>query len=768
MYRASLVHGGKPEAADKEEGVLRMQKWLRRRTIYIPSDDTTIRTIHPGQQHNHSECGGLSLQFEDLKEAAPYALADLRDRTRVRRAGRKSLAAVPRRAPIQPILAPLREQVCLASAVDSAPQKENILPSVLMDISQSDRIKLSEARRASIFEPIAAPSMRFQKLPRLQVSQSNGPRKNPRDGCKVGQRVQQNGRTAAKESQKELEHKHMSVKYNETCKFVQPIVPNIVIAPLVPSTDIVVKPTYEVLQEDIVYSEMFEDAWLSHQEAALRQLVNRIFETASSGKPCQIPSYASRRRSLLSLYQGADFLLTHRRLQASLLYGTLSPSKEAALEHTRLFHDVAFRQRFTAFWTGTYELSALSAAVEVITGRSTPDVGTRGLENGQNWAALEPERKDIKTYNPKGRRRVMESFLQTFLLRSDDAVENDRSSSPSGWCWRRTMLRCLMLILLLDKARVKGFIHNNLFLARSKYKSSGEVLAGFAGLLYPSVGDISRLLSYLDYRLNHVQYPLSEYNFQIKNLASEFRDGVRLVRMVELLLYPPRSESAVEEDVTVTMPKGQTMTSSFFEGQSWILSQHLRIPCLSRSQKVFNVQIALSALTEIFGRDTIFNGFSAAHIVDGHQEKTLGLLWNLIEKCDLGCLIDFQDLRREIGRIGKNQPVYYGQSPDMEEKDETALNNFQKQTSILKSWARSIAWAHGRLRVDNLTTSFADGKVFEAIVDEYRQYMPQKDPSGDNEINHAGLEAKLKEMGCDSSFGKTEHFRSTKPMRWMR
>lgn len=40
------------------------------------------------------------------------------------------------------------------------------------------------------------------------------------------------------------------------------------------------------------------------------------------------------------------------------------------------------------------------------------------------------------------------------------------------------------------------------------------------------------------YNVCHVQIPLREYDYKINNVATDLRDGVRLTRLVELLLYP--------------------------------------------------------------------------------------------------------------------------------------------------------------------------------------------------------------------------------------
>ncbi|RYF39673.1 MAG: hypothetical protein EOO38_22950, partial [Cytophagaceae bacterium] len=75
------------------------------------------------------------------------------------------------------------------------------------------------------------------------------------------------------------------------------------------------------------------------------------------------------------------------------------------------------------------------------------------------------------------------------------------------------------------------------------------------------------------------------------------------------------------------------------------------------------------------------------------------------------------------------------------------LHGMDYHKRCLLSWSRSIARLHD-MRVTNLTTSFANPKVLEVIVDTY---LP---PTMANSIGDGrlGLAAKLKAVGCSNSF----------------
>lgn len=67
-----------------------------------------------------------------------------------------------------------------------------------------------------------------------------------------------------------------------------------------------------------------------------------------------------------------------------------------------------------------------------------------------------------------------------------------------------------------------------------------------------------------------------------------------------------------------------------FYSYSEDLSSQLRVPAISRTQKIHNVDIALKAL---INAEFLINGnISAKDIADGHREKTLSLLWQIIYK----------------------------------------------------------------------------------------------------------------------------------------
>ncbi|EDW84245.1 uncharacterized protein Dwil_GK14035 [Drosophila willistoni] len=167
---------------------------------------------------------------------------------------------------------------------------------------------------------------------------------------------------------------------------------------------------------------------------------------------------------------------------------------------------------------------------------------------------------------------------------------------------RHTLQKMLFLLLFLDQAKEKRIVMHNpcLFVKKSPHKETKDILLRFASELLANIGDITRELRRLGYVLQHKQTFLDEFNYAFTNIAIDLRDGVRLTRVMEIIL--------LRDDLT----------------------RQLRVPAISRLQRVYNVKLALGALSSA---DFQLGGdISAPDIVDGHREKTLSLLWQIIYK----------------------------------------------------------------------------------------------------------------------------------------
>ncbi|KAF2266224.1 calmodulin-binding protein-like protein Sha1 [Lojkania enalia] len=770
----------------------------RRRTIYIPPDETTVVTIHPGlptQKHRNprEKSPDIGLDLVTLSEEEPGNLVPALKKDK--KAPRKSLAMPPKRAPLRDTSRMLQSVSFAKDVFGQGGGKENIPPGMeAIDIKCHPMDGLSASSLQEQKKPATKPArVHFTTSKSVETASQTKP-KSESTHKRLRSQLSYDG-SPAKSMKANVDGTASTSRKTEPKATTKGRVPRVSCAPpssspfhtdrspptalrrrrlaQAPTTisvlHVVGKPQepkekYPVLSEDLTRPELYEDHWLTYQEIAITQLLNSLFKSTEND-PKKEQSPENLRKKMLAIYQDAAIPLLHKRLQASLLYGALSLPKDLLAQTLRLKDDVGLRKKFLNLWVKTYDLTALRVAAETIVGRQIT-VPSR-LSSGSTSS-------DDGSRQFRSERRAIESFLDTFLIRNEDAVRiksgggsiasitrgdhNGEDFGSQGWAWRRTVLRSLMLVLVLDKAKTMDIFPSCLFQTSSPYKSSTDVLHSLANMLFPSFGDVTRPLGHLNYKVDHVQYPLQEYNYDIDNIAIDLRDGIILTRLVELLLYPPATLIAQhEETITITMPTGEILTSTFDfdQKESWVLSQHLKYPSIGRAQKLYNVQIALSALTGVRGIPVqAVGGVKPEDIVDGHREKTLSLLWALVGTCALSTLVDWPQLVKEIERFRNLWYDYRDNCKqrdlDSDDDDRTSeLDGFKYHKRLLLSWARSIARLHG-LRVSNLTTSFSEPKVLETIVDTY---LPSSlCPSTSIGIGHLSLATKLKATGCSTSF----------------
>uniref|UniRef100_A0AAG5CSS1 Calponin-homology (CH) domain-containing protein n=1 Tax=Anopheles atroparvus TaxID=41427 RepID=A0AAG5CSS1_ANOAO len=168
---------------------------------------------------------------------------------------------------------------------------------------------------------------------------------------------------------------------------------------------------------------------------------------------------------------------------------------------------------------------------------------------------------------------------------------------------RKFTLRMVLFVLLfLDTAKRRKLIKHNpcLFARNAPHKETREILIRFSSAMVAGIGDITKHLKRVGYTLSHKQSFLDEFNYAFENLAVDLRDGVRLTRVMEIIL--------LRED----------------------LSGSLRVPPISRLQKLHNINLALGALEQ--AEYKIAGNITAKEICDGHREQSMSLLWQIVYK----------------------------------------------------------------------------------------------------------------------------------------
>eukprot|EP01038_Epipyxis_sp_PR26KG_P007565 gene7565-10306_t len=290
---------------------------------------------------------------------------------------------------------------------------------------------------------------------------------------------------------------------------------------------------------------------------------------------------------------------------------------------------------------------------------------------------------------------------------------------------KHLLLKFLSLVLFLDKARNTNLIPSSTLFARNAaIKSSKEVIASFCRYFLRGEGDVIRHLGLIGYNVTFVQSYVDEYEYTITNLAVDLRDGVRLVRLFELLT---NSNSCTNYKIN-------------FE-----LSAQLRVPAVSRLQKLHNVGLVVNKLENN-------SSIEPKHIVDGNRDMTLLLLWKLLYFYQLNTLVSPARVMEEVTSIQSNEiwrrsiydvtdntsefavsvPIRTSEGVMFNNKLMSHSNNRviklqTPQTSqdvdgelsiALLQWCQAIAGQYD-VPVYNLTNCLADGRVLCLLVHYY-------------------------------------------------
>ncbi|XP_052593061.1 abnormal spindle-like microcephaly-associated protein [Peromyscus californicus insignis] len=272
-----------------------------------------------------------------------------------------------------------------------------------------------------------------------------------------------------------------------------------------------------------------------------------------------------------------------------------------------------------------------------------------------------------------------------------------------------TLKKLLLLICFLDHAKISRLIDHDpcLFCKDAEFKASKELLLAFSRDFLSGEGDLSRHLSLLGLPVSHVQTPLDEFDFAVTNLAVDLQCGVRLVRTMELLT------------------------------QNWNLSKKLRIPAISRVQKMHNVDLVLQVLKSrgVQLTDEHGNTILSKDIVDRHREKTLGLLWKIAFAFQVDISLNLDQLKEEIDFLKHTYNIKramsalscHSQAVTNKQKDKRKSGSFEHygdSVQLLMDWVNAVCAFYNK-QVENFTVSFSDGRVLCYLIHHYHPcYVP--------------------------------------------
>ncbi|XP_013377331.1 PREDICTED: abnormal spindle-like microcephaly-associated protein [Chinchilla lanigera] len=272
-----------------------------------------------------------------------------------------------------------------------------------------------------------------------------------------------------------------------------------------------------------------------------------------------------------------------------------------------------------------------------------------------------------------------------------------------------TLKKLLLLVCFLDHAKISRLIDHDpcLFCKDAEFKASKDILLAFSRDFLSGEGDLSRHLSLLGLPVSHVQTPFDEFDFAVTNLAVDLQCGVRLVRIMELLT------------------------------QNWNLSKKLRIPAISRLQKMHNVDIVLQILKSrgIQLNDEHGNTILCKDIVDRHREKTLGLLWKIAFAFQVEISLNLNQLKEEINFLKDTHSIKktmrasscHSDAVTNKKNDKghsSTLDHYSESVKLLMDWVNAVCAFYNK-KVENFTVSFSDGRVLCYLIHHYHPcYVP--------------------------------------------
>ncbi|XP_024134348.1 abnormal spindle-like microcephaly-associated protein isoform X2 [Oryzias melastigma] len=298
---------------------------------------------------------------------------------------------------------------------------------------------------------------------------------------------------------------------------------------------------------------------------------------------------------------------------------------------------------------------------------------------------------------------------------------------------RFTLKKLLLLVCFLDKAKECRLIEHNpcLFCVDAEFKTTKDLLLAFSRDFLSGEGILPRHLGYLGLPVSHVQTPLDEFDFAVKNLAVDLKCGIRLVRVMELLTL------------------------------DWSLSAKLRLPAISRLQKIHNIDVALQVLKAkgINLKDEHGSIIDSRDIADGHREKTLSLLWKIIFAFHVEVILDESQLSQEIGflkrtlrtkrrlaRVRADQGIQ--PSPV---KTRVPYVHTSTKVTLLMDWVRAVCNFYS-LKVENFTVMFSDGRVLCYLIHHYHpSLLPEASINHSTTQTVEGSPTGRLELDCSAS-----------------
>lgn len=459
--------------------------------------------------------------------------------------------------------------------------------------------------------------------------------------------------------------------------------------------------------EEIHHPDSYEERWLRHQEAVLARLINSVFSNAHGSEAV---AHHKIRAGLSAFYNVPEISLIRSRVQAAVHYGSLSLTHEGLLEIESLPKDVKRKHEFVQFWLDTFDHDLLALALEVVVGqRLTP-----------------------ASEKPWGPHKILSDHIGSFLLRHEEACFKPAGTgNVSNDLGHKTILKSLMVLKALSILKEQDLIGDKyLFLNTALVMSLAEAVRVLMKMLNRAASKPVRQLRYLGYEVNAEQQTTEDVELRVQNLAVDLRDGRVLTRLCEVF---PNTSPAKE----VNLINDENSKLELGTRETHPLNTRSKPGDSDRNSDASKTRLALDTISKIYPIGNLLENVNEEDITNGHREKTIYVLWILATQIGLPTLLDRKSLAAEINRLVPGLLQTNGLKDNMSQSDSEEL---------LMMWIKAIAMSKG-LHSDDDGTAVADGRLFQAVFDEYEPCMIA--PTSDG---HVSLNERLVRVGCSKQF----------------
>lgn len=355
----------------------------------------------------------------------------------------------------------------------SGPGKENMNPEdgtelCLKKASSCDRPSMRSPMRSSLamaLEPQVEPQQRtltntkIARCPRRAVvSLTQFPyQRSPRSSKGTGQThvrfgPEQNkdeiipwNRAEARQKKKQPRSKMAS---QSTSGSAAPLIPTIL-----PPSNVL----YSSLEPGNCRPRVSVGSWLDNLGSLTVDIANSVSDHNHLGRVRADPS--ELRKSLSTLYQNQSCILLYQRHKDSLKHAALSIPQESTQKASLVKTSIRLQGLFINLWTKSYDPFIRQAAMEVVIGcKLTEFINLDGVRSqGFSMEGRSQANKEIERFTESSFPRNSETASMGRACVTISSIECARS-------WQQIVLESLMLIHLLDIAKVQGIFLPNLFI----------------------------------------------------------------------------------------------------------------------------------------------------------------------------------------------------------------------------------------------------------------------------------------------------------------